>query len=247
MAAFVILVLVPLAFLLVRDPPAILEPIERDEGVGGPPETVQTRPQGLRTLDIIRHPVFLVTSLGVGSLVAVQIILQFYLPAMGSALGSSPAKAALLVSILAGAALFSKPFWGYFMDRSDPRTIYFSLAAVYAYMLVVLAGWTGPISYTRLVVGAASCGFAAGAIQALMGTVLARTFGRENFGRALGLGYLVMNISCFAPFISAFVYERTGSYTPTSAVLLFFLIIMLVLFMRVVRSRPGYDAAPVRG
>lgn len=247
MAAFVMLVFVPLAIVLVRDPPPTLDTIECDERVDIEPRKAKASPKRLRTLDILRHPVFLVTSLGMGSLVAVQIILQFYLPLMGVALGSSPGNAALLVSILAGSTLLSKPFWGYFIDRSDPRTIYLIIAAIYAYMLIVLAEWTGPISYARLAIGAVSCGFAAGVIQALMGIVLARTFGRENFGRVLGLGHMVMNISCFAPVLSAFVYERTESYTPTSAILLALLLVMLVLFMRIVSPRCGQDPVPATG
>ncbi|HET9628409.1 MAG TPA: MFS transporter [Novosphingobium sp.] len=237
--AFVIAVLVPLAVLLVRDAPAMLDPIERTMPAADAPAPARESPAPVGTGDILRSPVFLVTSLGIGSLLAVQVILQFYLPSMGSALGSSPARSALLVSILAGAALCSKPVWGYFIDRSDPRTIYFSLAVIYGYMLVVLAGWTAPLTYTRLVIGAITCGFAAGALQALMGTVLARTFGRHNFGRVLGLGHMVMNVSCFAPIFSAYVYERTGTYALTSAVLLTALIVMLALFLRVVAPGTG--------
>lgn len=236
---FVLAVLVPLAVLLVRDAPAVLDPIERTMPTAAAPAADAEGPATLGTGEILRNPVFLVTSLGTGSLLAVQVILQFYLPAMGSALGSSPANSALLVSILAGAALCSKPVWGYFIDRSDPRAIYFSLALIYGYMLVVLAGWTAPLTYARLVIGAITCGFAAGALQALMGTVLARTFGRHHFGRVLGLGHMVMNVSCFAPIFSAYVYERTGTYALTSAVLLVILVVMLALFMRVVA--PGRD------
>ncbi|HEY6868851.1 MAG TPA: MFS transporter [Novosphingobium sp.] len=240
---FVLVVLVPLALLLIRDAPASFDPIERSMEAAPPTRTPEGAARPLRTIEILRNPVFLVTSLGTGSLVAVQVILQFYLPAMGSALGSSPADAALLVSILAGSALCSKPVWGYFIDRSDPRAIYFSLAAIYAYMLVVMAGWFAPLTYARLVIGAVSCGFAAGALQALMGTVLARTFGRDSFGRVLGLGHMVMNVSCFAPIVSAYVYERTGSYAPTSAVLLLAIGVMLLLFARTVPgTRPSAPA-----
>lgn len=246
-AAFVMLIMVPLALLLVRDAPAILDPVERDvrsesaSGLGQPDQPA------LKTLDILRHPVFLATSLGMASLVAVHLIVQFNLPLMGNAVGRSAASSALLVSLLAGATLCSKPIWGYFIDRSDPRSIYLVLAAIYTYMLIILAEWTGPISYTRLVIGAISCGFASGVMQAFMGVVLARTFGRQNFGRVLGLGHMVMNISCFAPLLSAFFYERTGTYAAASTILLVLLIVMAVLVMRIVSPRRRYAPAPLAG
>ena len=237
-AAFVFVVLVPMAFALIRNPPVRLDPLERVDTMGAPlSAATRTTPTALTTIMILRNPVFLVTTLGMGSLVAVQIILQFYLPAMGSELGSTPAQAALLTSILAGGALISKPFWGYFIDRSDPRISYFGLAIVYAWTLCVLGGWLGPITYRNLVAVAALCGFASGAMQPLLGTVLASTFGRENFGRVLGLGYLFMNISSLAPVMSAIIYERTGSYSLTAAILMVALVFMLALFMRVVSTR----------
>lgn len=246
-ATFVLLVLVPLAYLLIRNPPAVLDPIEQIETAVGGRGGSDGAALVLTTITILRNPVFLVTTLGMGSLLAVQLILQFYLPAMGSALGSTPANAALLTSILAGSALLSKPVWGYLIDRSDPRGIYLSLAVVYAYMLVVLGGWLGPITYTSLVIGAASCGFASGAMQPLLGVVLARTFGRENFGRVLGLGYLFMNVSCLAPVFSAIVYERTGSYSATAAFLMVALLFMLFMFLRYVSDRRTPDARPAQG
>lgn len=244
LATFVLIVLVPLAVLCVRAAPAVLDAIESEDRAA---DTPAQAPAKLGTLAILRHPVFLVTSLGMGSLVTVQIILQFYLPTMGSALGSSPAKAALLVSILAGAALCSKPFWGYLIDRTDPRVSYGILAAIYTYMLILLAGWLGAVTYTSLAIGAGMCGFASGAMQALMGTVLARAFGRANFGRVLGLGHPVMNVSSFGPLFAAAMYERTGSYTATSAVLLVLLVVMLVLFMTVVSPRRGQVTTPSAG
>lgn len=243
-AVFVLVVLVPIAFMLIRNPPAVLAPIERVEYAAQQPAAGPgDAPARLTTMMILRNPVFLVTTLGMGSLVAVQVILQFYLPAMGSELGSTPAQAALLTSILAGGALISKPFWGYVIDRSDPRYSFLGLALVYAWTLIVLGTWLGPITYRNLVFVAAICGFASGAMQPLLGVVLARTFGRENFGRVLGLGYLFMNVSSFAPVLSAVIYERTGSYSLTSAILMVLLVLMLALFMRMVTNRRVTGAA----
>lgn len=249
-AVFVLAVLVPMALALVRNPPEELDPIEHVDMPGGAALATAAaagKAVKLTTMKVLRNPVFLVTALGMGSLLAVQLILQFYLPAMGSDLGRNPAEAAMLTSILAGGALLSKPFWGTIIDRTDPRLSYFGLAIVYAATLIVLAGWAGPWTYLTLVLIAAACGFASGAMQPLLGVVLARTFGRENFGRVLGLGYLFMNVSSFAPVLSAVIYERTGSYALTSAILLATLVLMLVLFMRLVNQRHNVAPVPAKG
>ncbi|SKC05180.1 MFS transporter [Sphingopyxis flava] len=69
-ATFVLLVLVPLAYLLIRNPPAMLDPIEQVEtatsGHGGSGGAALA----LTTITILRNPVFLVTTLGRRSVIA---------------------------------------------------------------------------------------------------------------------------------------------------------------------------------
>jgi len=57
-------------------------------------------------------------------------------------------------------------------------------------------------------------GFAAGAVQALLGVVLADRFGGSNFGKAIGLAYPVMNISALGPVTASTSYRMFGSYVP---------------------------------
>lgn len=239
LATFVGLVLVPLAFMVVRDPPAVLDPVEHMPAHQGMDAADRPAP---RTAAIVLHPIFLVTSLGVAALMAVHMALQYFLPSMATTLGENPARAALLLSILAGASLVSKPVWGFLMDRSDMRGIFAAMVLAYGGMLIVLAGGTGPIDYARLAIGASVCGFASGAIQPFLGVILARTFGRANFGRALGLAIPVLNVSAAGPVFIAAVYERSGSYALAAYVLLALLALFLALFTHMLRS--GTDQSP---
>lgn len=239
LGAFVGLVLVPLALLVVRDPPAALASIEHQQGHQGVDAADRPAPP---VFGILLHPIFMVTTFGVAAIMAVHMVLQYFLPSMATALGEDPADAALLLSILAGASLVSKPVWGYLMDRSDMRAIFAAMAVAYGGMLGVLAGGTGPIDFTRLAIGAAVCGFASGAIQPFLSVILARTFGRAHFGRALGLAIPVLNISAVGPLFIAAVYERTGTYALGAYVLLAILALFLGLFTRMLRTGLGESA-----
>lgn len=201
LTAFVILA--PLAFVVKQPPTPQPRTTSLERGLVNPP---------LTTLDVAKDGTFWAIMLALVAIVAVQVTLQFNLPTIAHDRGISPTNGALLISILAGSSIASKPVWGYAIDRTSTRTIYLTVAFLYLFTCGILLKAFGECTFLHFSVAAIMSGFAAGAIQSLLGVVLVERFGALNFGKVRGLAGPILTLSAIGPASVAWAYKRTGSY-----------------------------------
>jgi MFS family permease len=231
-------VLAPLMFIIRKAPeqtdPREIASLERT----GPAAAT------ISALKIVTDQTFLMTTFGVATASSIHLVMQYNLPALGHDSGVSPARSAWLLSMLAGASICSKPVWGTLIDRTEPRFIYIAVVAAYTMSLAVLLGLLGTLGFGQLLTAAALSGFASGAIQPLLGVVLALRFGAANIGKALGLAYPIMALSAVGPIIAAVAYTHTGSYGSGLWILGGMLLVSMIVLERGLRPKRAAWPAP---
>ena len=216
------------AALLLREPPLADMPAR-------PFVQGKSGDASLTTLDILFDMIFLSTAIGLGIIAAVQLVFQYNLPAIGHDHGISPVRSALLLSALSTGSLVGKPIWGIIVDRVSAHSVYLVVSCSYLLTISLTLGALGPIGYVHLLVAALSGGFAAGAIQPLLGVVLVRRFGAANIGKTLGLAYPFLNLSALGPVIAAYAYSQTGSYNIGLLILAGCILVSAVVIVRSLR------------
>ena len=144
-------------------------------------------------------------------------------------LGFSNTAAAGLISILTVFSVIGKISLGSLSDRIDMRH---TLWIAQGFMALGCTLFLSTSTPAGLFAGAASFGFAAGGLLPVWGAMVARSFGRASFGRALGaMNLAVLPItSLSAPFAAA-VYDSTGAYTLAFSVCLGLLIVAAFALM----------------
>lgn len=169
--------------------------------------TSLTRRQALHT------PVFyaLVLAFGLFAL-SIGVILLQTIPFMTDA-GYSRTTASLMITITSVPALFTKPIWGYFIDRVDPRRLAALGAVLNAVSLIVIVfavrAGLDPVVYLGFFV--LGCGW--GGQIPLTEVVWASFFGRRYLGavRSAGLPFSIV-LSAGGPLLSSVYYDRFGNY-----------------------------------
>ena len=179
-----------------------------------------------------------------GIIAAVQLVFQYNLPAIGHDHGISPARSALLLSALSTGSIVGKLIWGIIVDRVSAHTVYLVVSCSYLLTISLTLGALGPIGYVHLLVAALSGGFAAAAIQPLLGVVLVRRFGAANIGKTLGLAYPFLNLSALGPVIAAYAYTQTGSYNVGLLILAGCILVSAVVIVRSLRMEAMADRGP---
>ncbi|MGE0383283.1 MAG: MFS transporter [Gammaproteobacteria bacterium] len=202
-AGATLLIFVPLvAAVLAREPPA---PAAHARAPAGAPAAHHgwTIPRILGTAG------FWVPAVAIAVLTLASVGIQINLVAHARDQQFSAARAALLLPVLSGAMAAGKILCGALSDRIAHRTMYWLAGSVFICAMLVLLGSK---SWLALMLGAALCGFASGAVQPILGATMAAQFGIAAFGQAVGLAYVVMNVSAFGPVFAGRIYDRTGSY-----------------------------------
>lgn len=126
------------------------------------------------------------------------------------AVGTAPAKAASLMSLVAVFSVLGKLSFGTVADKIDLRhTMWISFALMTAGTLIL----SQVTSYTGLATGAILFGLAAGGLLPVWGAMVARSFGRIWFGRALGAMNLAMApITLLSAPYAGYIYDLNQSY-----------------------------------
>lgn len=198
----VLLVLMPVvALVLAREPPVAAAPQSSVAAASG---RIWTGAEVLRSVS------FWVPVTAISLLAMTTNGVQINLAAHARDSGHSTAQAASLLSVLSVAMVAGKLLCGAFADRVPHRAMYWVAGLAYIGAVGVLLV---SASMPALMLGASLCGFAAGAVQPLLGATLAAAFGPASFGRVIGLAYLFINVSAFGPIIAAGFFDRTGSYS----------------------------------
>lgn len=166
-----------------------------------------TRAQALRTsqfyLMVLAFALFTV-SIGV---VLVQTI-----PYLTDA-GHSRSTASLMITVTSIPALISKPIWGIFIDRADPRKLTSISAVLTGASLAGIVGAVHADSVWLIGVAFVVLGFGWGGAIPLQETTWASYFGRRYLGsvRSAGLPFSLL-LGAGAPQVSSIYYDHVGNY-----------------------------------
>ena len=196
-----------------------------------------TRRQALRT----RAFYFIVFAYGFGAL-SIGVMLAQTVPYVTDA-GFSRTFAAFMITVTSIPAMFTKPFWGYMVDKIDPRWLSatgFLINAV-AMVLIVLSVQSG---ITPLIVASFFLlGFGWGGLIPLQEVVWASFFGRRYLGavRSAGLPFSLF-VGASAPFLSTLYFDRIGNYDGAFLAIAGFAILATLLIL--LAHKPTRGAAP---
>lgn len=125
-------------------------------------------------------------------------------------IGHAPARAAVVLSCMAAAALLAKPLFGYMIDHYDPRL---SVALAVGCQGVALGLLLLTHAFLPLIFAALLFGLGYGGMVPLRNAITALSFGRSSFGTVSGtlrpfqLPLMVASI----PF-AGWVFDRFGNY-----------------------------------
>lgn len=205
------------------------------DGDTAPPSSANATtpaPGGLEWRDLLRHRNFwaIVLAYGFSSIGFGGVLYNLVPFAMDR--GFDAPNAALLLSVLTASGVLGKLSVGFAADRIDPRHVWWIAMTACA---VGVGGIALATHYAALVPSVALFGLGTGGLYPLFGVLVGAAFGRESFGRALGLmGTFTMAMSLPAAPLAGWVYDRTGSYDPAFAVLplAFALGALLLLLLR---------------
>jgi MFS family permease len=124
--------------------------------------------------------------------------------------GIEAQRASLLISVVAGFSMLGKVGFGALIDRLDERITFYLMVGVQTagwLILLFASGLSGLLCATALF------GFGAGGNLPISGGVVAAVFGRESFGRVMGLMTPFMLLfTVVTPPLVGHVYDRSGSY-----------------------------------
>jgi predicted MFS family arabinose efflux permease len=233
-AAAVAVMLVPLLYLVVRDHPA-----DRDthpDGALEPPPASSTDTSSLVLGDLVRDVRFW----GIVAPIALTFgsfsgIMTNLVP-LATDRGESLARAALLMSALAGCGVVGKLVFGGIADRVHPsRALATAIALALTGTLTLLAAET----YAVLLAASAILGFSTGGMLPVWGTLIARAFGPLRFARVMGLMQpVMMPLSLASAPFAGFVRDSTGAYTAALQLYaaVFAVAVVLALFARTERG-----------
>ena len=145
-------------------------------------------------------------------------------------LGYSTARAASVLSCMAGAAALGKPLFGILADRLSPRS---AMAGSIGCQVTGLVAILLAPGYAALLGASLMFGLGCGGLIPLFGLLTLERFGAAQLGRMMGAMLLLMLPFQLLglPFATA-VFDRTGSYTPAFVTFLGFYAAAVVVLSR---------------
>jgi predicted MFS family arabinose efflux permease len=145
-------------------------------------------------------------------------------------LGHSSARAAGVLSLLAGMAALGKPLFGTLTDRTSARS---AIAVSMGLQTVGLVAVALAPSYPVLLAGSIVFGLGCGGLVPLFGLLTVARFGAARLGHMMGAALLLMLPFQLLglPFATA-VFDHTGSYVPAFMTFLVFYAIAVVVLTR---------------
>ena len=138
-------------------------------------------------------------------------------------LGLTATAAAGLISLLTVFSVIGKLALGSISDRIDLRhTMWIAQGC----MALGCALFSSTTSRVGLLLGAAVFGFSAGGLLPVWGAMVAKSFGRSSFGRALGaMNLAVLPITSMSGPFGGAVYDATGAYALAFSICLGLLVV----------------------
>ena len=216
-AAVPLAIILPVVALVIVNRPqdrGLLPDGRPDDGEPPPPPAQRSLLDGLRERDL--WLIALVVGLSfAGGISVIQVIHSHT-----TDLGHSAARAASMLSLMAGLAALGKPVFGVLADKTSPRSaMAVALALQVAGMLALLLSTT----YLPLLSASVVFGLGFGGLMPLFGLLIAARFGAARLAGMMGAaGPVMLPFQLLGlPFATA-VFDRTGSYTPAFVTFLAF-------------------------
>lgn len=224
LSGLVALLVVPLWLMVVNRPEDVgLHPDGADE-TAPEPEVASD----VTTALLLRSRNFWFITASIGLAWAPVAVVIAHLVPYTTDLGFSPGNAALLLSTYAFASGFGRFGVGVLSDHMDKRL---ALQLVVGTLALGWCAMLGAPGFPRLLAAGVVMGLSVGGIMPIWGALTGACFGRESFGRAMGLMNLPMlpfNVGG-AP-LAAYLFDQSQSYAGALAI---FLVPMLGAFVAV--------------
>jgi len=218
-ALLIALIVIIVAFLVVRSGPADLHLEDHPENKGRPPVDMpraqQEGPEGgavvlWRYGDMLMEMNFWAVAIALGSIDGIAQAIVVTVVPYGTGLGFAPVSAAFLISAFSISAAIAKILSGLLSEVIERRTIMLTSTLAMIGALLVLLSYS---SYPMLILGCCLAGASLGGILPSSAAVVAACFGSPSFGRVMGAMYVVILASSIlsAWFVGA-MFDRTGQY-----------------------------------
>lgn len=206
MGVLVVILIVPLALFVVREPPSGFS----SAADSGPSPSSVASARLWSTTELLQVRDFWLLALCIGLILGVSQALLASLVAYGTDRGFSLQAASLVVSAVSGSAIVGKLVIGELSDHIDMRwllLVVVILGEVYLACLIVTPG------YTVLLVVSLLAGAAIGGVTPLWAAFISKRFGPMSFGTVMGLMIPVqISLVLVCLYYSGRVYDVSGSY-----------------------------------
>jgi OFA family oxalate/formate antiporter-like MFS transporter len=199
-----------------------------------------TRREALRT----RSFYLIVASFGLGG-IGIGAMLLHTIPFLTDE-GFSPTTAALMASVMSAPAFFSKPVWGWLVDKWEPKKLASVGFAMSGTAMIIILAAAKANALIPLVVGYLLMGWGFGGQIPLQETIWASYFGRRYLGsvRSVAMPFSLA-LGAGGPLAIAFYFDFVGNYDGALLTVgaLWYAGALLVLFVkRPLRPEPAVPA-----
>jgi len=154
-------------------------------------------------------------------------------------IGVEPLKAAWVLSTMAGFGVSGKLLFGWIADRIPKRVAIWIATGLQGLGVLLILNVQ---EYSSLLLAGTIFGLGMGGVIPLWGALIGAGFGRQAFGRVMGLMTPVMlPVHVLGIPYAGWVYDRTGSYEIAflSFIGIYVLAMVVILFLRLPEVEPG--------
>lgn len=201
LAVFVLILIVPLTWVVVRNSPAELSP---SANAGQPESGGQWTTKG-----VLRERRFWVIVLAFIPMMIATGGVQQNIGPFSHDQGLTPAQTATLVSLMAVVMIGGKLFFGALADYIQHRYLFWISLVLIGATLILL--YLAP-GYVGLMIAISLLGFGMGGFLPLLGAMVAGCFGSASFGLVMGLVGPFATLAAVGPLIAGAIRDYTGSY-----------------------------------
>lgn len=202
-------IVIPIVLLFVINRPEDIN--QHPDGRPLLPTREQAGSQGqISTKHILQHPTFWILATAFALVLSSLSPILTNMIAFITDMGISPYKAASILSFSAGAGVFGKVVFGWLMDYLEARLAVIASILSQLLGLIILANVS---QYPSLLFAAVIFGFGMGGVVPLQAAIVGKTFGRECFGKVMGLlRPTMMPIHLIGLPLSNWLFDQYGSY-----------------------------------
>lgn len=208
---------------------------------GGPQAGGQGAPM-IGVAALLRNPRFQAMCIGAGLLNAAGIIGISHMVAFGMERGIAATDAAVLLSVMGGAAVVGSLLAGYLCGRIGPAPTLALIAAV------LCAGWLAMatvVQFLPMLLAALLLGIVGAGVFPSVNMLSGRLFGQESLPRVIGLfSLMTLPLTFGLPPLAGVARDQAGSYAPMVAALIGGAAAVALLFLFMARSGRQAAAAP---